>query len=1481
MAESTQILIFKILLTDPARVATLQGTGDAQGAILAAPDAAAITYAAPLLAAHAPVVAPCIVSTWFGGDFPTNVPSFDRKSGGWFGWSWLFGNTTHYKWRGLFVYSPPLQPTGPNAPPVILSRRFIDGFELPSFGESGAGTITEYARVASRHVQGYGMALRSSTGVKTHIPSENIGGALPATSWERFYVRLRSLPASGGTTFWTANGTVSPSEGVVLQITPTGQIAAYISNNVGVLALLGTTAIQTLHTWIKLDVLVRFGVDAVRPNLQLLVNGVTALTATDNTAGLSTINRLHASSTMGAGAANTLGLDIDDWMQADYPSAAQLAQGVDVLNGSAIVPVTATALDPSSAGWTGDFRTLLQNPVVGALTTLTSAAGASRLTVTTDAKDTVDAIPGSLGMVALQVAFNGTVTAGHTLGYKIGAAAEVLAAPNAPGLAWFTVLWRLVGALVAQKPNDPITFTHLSGAAGAVTAIALAGVAEVIGVFGPEDLPVGALVATAPVGNLGPHNAPYPRTPWAELTTPPIQPVTVVQGTYTGNGTAQDLVFSSPIHFLWIRPVTGGGGGTRWWSSLLGAHRANLQSPVAHLMPQATVDVGFVAGVGPTPASGDRTDMVRSVKNALVAAGTPTLVGDCGAFEITKRVAWALRAEGVGLQSKPAGANCQGYAPGILMWADGTIHDILGDAGGANTPQWLTPAPISATLYRAAINPGDEATGGGSNTAQLQVRLRLVGTDVDSNANGVVYSYLAVGDPGMRYLLNGGLTNWKGAADRITTLVHGKFTPLAGFVWPEVIGTTATSTLLYKGPGHAAASISPVGGAAQLANRLTFGLGQVTSQAAFNADYATYAQASVSLWRTDDTSGHPGAVVQLTSYAGDGTASRDIALTPASGKRPLWVLIVPHDASAAVLRDAAHTGTTSTQLPATLNAATGITGGAVDSITVSSVINTAGIVYDVFAIPGGVDACNGGFSCPGTFEPVPPEPPPDAPGLPLPLPIPGPAPFPSPPTTPPIDPLPPTGPMPGITDDLDPACAPDTHRIVNVALSRLGVATQVVNLATDLTAEATIARLEYVDAVQQTLRDFPWPFATRYVRLIPVSDPLVAINSDWLYSYRQPSDCLFERRLVVPRGPALDPTPPPFQLSNDDTGGLLFTNQPNAVLEYTARPKCPHTRSEPLFRDAVAWRLAVAMAPALTRMTDMAVAAQKMYWETIALARQVLRPGNPGALPAAATVDISAAAQRANLIVVNRALLRVGANTIASLSTDQSEESQAAQLIFEDELRATLRDFPWAFATTYADPLVLVAGTAAVPVNKDWTYSYRLPTDLVFARRLVSPSGRLAEGTVQMGGFLQGSTWPTYPVGQATPPTFRLGQDATGGLLFTNQLTPALEYTRRPEGAVLMADALFRDALAWRLAAMLAPSLAQIHPEQPDQIGRGPQLDPPEHKEVRATGVQLRQKIAERAWQQYRLALVKASTADANEQQQEPDGNADWITGRQ
>lgn len=100
-------------------------------------------------------------------------------------------------------------------------------------------------------------------------------------------------------------------------------------------------------------------------------------------------------------------------------------------------------------------------------------------------------------------------------------------------------------------------------------------------------------------------------------------------------------------------------------------------------------------------------DVVAAVK-AQLERDHVSLTGSCGAFAITKRVAWLLRAEGAGLLSKPGGNNCEGYSVDYVVYPTGRGADILGDAGGGNIPAWNEEQDSDFIgRWRPAVDPGD------------------------------------------------------------------------------------------------------------------------------------------------------------------------------------------------------------------------------------------------------------------------------------------------------------------------------------------------------------------------------------------------------------------------------------------------------------------------------------------------------------------------------------------------------------------------------------------------------------------------------------------------------------------------------------------------------------------------------------------------------------------------------------------------------
>jgi hypothetical protein len=131
--------------------------------------------------------------------------------------------------------------------------------------------------------------------------------------------------------------------------------------------------------------------------------------------------------------------------------------------------------------------------------------------------------------------------------------------------------------------------------------------------------------------------------------------------------------------------------------------------PAAFDMPASPV-------VTPPPASsdpllgcggftGNKEKLVECIHDRLNAPRTVE-----GAFEVTKRVAWALRGEGAGLLIKPGGENIvtwQGisFAAARICYPDGHIYKILTDVPTTNGPSWQDNGFVDRSLYFPPMNP--------------------------------------------------------------------------------------------------------------------------------------------------------------------------------------------------------------------------------------------------------------------------------------------------------------------------------------------------------------------------------------------------------------------------------------------------------------------------------------------------------------------------------------------------------------------------------------------------------------------------------------------------------------------------------------------------------------------------------------------------------------------------------------------------------
>ena len=129
--------------------------------------------------------------------------------------------------------------------------------------------------------------------------------------------------------------------------------------------------------------------------------------------------------------------------------------------------------------------------------------------------------------------------------------------------------------------------------------------------------------------------------------------------------------------------------------------------------PAATGGGGGGGGGGGT--SGNCDSLINGDRQKLVEciwATVPRPTDEVMAFEVTKRVAWALRGERAGLLIKNGGENIvswQGYSfsASRICYPDGHIYKVISDAGpgGANGPTWSDNGFVDSSLYVPAIDP--------------------------------------------------------------------------------------------------------------------------------------------------------------------------------------------------------------------------------------------------------------------------------------------------------------------------------------------------------------------------------------------------------------------------------------------------------------------------------------------------------------------------------------------------------------------------------------------------------------------------------------------------------------------------------------------------------------------------------------------------------------------------------------------------------
>ncbi|MEO4014818.1 hypothetical protein [Pseudomonas rossensis] len=163
--------------------------------------------------------------------------------------------------------------------------------------------------------------------------------------------------------------------------------------------------------------------------------------------------------------------------------------------------------------------------------------------------------------------------------------------------------------------------------------------------------------------------------------------------------------------------------------------------------------------------------------------------------------------------------------------------------------------------------------------------------------------------------------------------------------------------------------------------------------------------------------------------------------------------------------------------------------------------------------------------------------------------------------------------------------------ICNVALSRVAHSQSIVSF-TEKSKAAELCAVFYAQLRDLVLAEFPWPFAESTVVLADIG----GAAPGWAYRYRYPADCLKVREIIQPgqRWSLGVDLQIPFKVGYDVGGRVIHTDQPEAGVRFTYRV-ADSTFFDPLFADALSWRLAMDLALPLSSKTDLQQFATQQY----------------------------------------------------------------------------------------------------------------------------------------------------------------------------------------------------------------------------------------------------------------------------------------------
>lgn len=174
--------------------------------------------------------------------------------------------------------------------------------------------------------------------------------------------------------------------------------------------------------------------------------------------------------------------------------------------------------------------------------------------------------------------------------------------------------------------------------------------------------------------------------------------------------------------------------------------------------------------------------------------------------------------------------------------------------------------------------------------------------------------------------------------------------------------------------------------------------------------------------------------------------------------------------------------------------------------------------------------------------------------------------------------------------------------ICNLALARVGDAATLASLSPpEGSAEADHCNRLYPIARNSLFEAHNWSFLTR-------RDALAELDTEtygWQYAYALPADLIHAIAVFASDDKYCEHSWD-FQVERTESGAVLFTDCPQAVLRYTQTTEAAE-RFSPLFVDALAWLLASYLAGAVIRGSGGAAVAKTLFQNYMVALQQAIQ----------------------------------------------------------------------------------------------------------------------------------------------------------------------------------------------------------------------------------------------------------------------------------